>query len=267
MPGFENSPSALATEATLDDLVAASGGAPGPGAASEGQHVTQSSTQDEGNTNLTTLAAGQTWTGDWADMTGYSQAITSFKSSQAGTFQLQLSSDGVTADSTIGPFTLAANTNSPQVLLPTRRYYRATYTNTSGSEANLRIETRLYAIPGDLSSRVEQSVSGISPAAITKSVLFGVEENGNTFTNVKVRQEGAMAVHVDDPLGAFGELLTAGLTPRVQIDALFGLLTSDHETLTDGVSGSATASNSMFSCQTGTSVGGDGDAGRREQDK
>lgn len=214
------------------------------------------SVTDLQNTNTETLGAGLTWTGTWSDMNDVCAVITSFKSSQAGTFTIQYSTDGVTADSTIGPFDLAANTNSPQSTVPTRRYYRATYTNTSGSTASLRIETRLYSSPGELTSRVEQSVSGISPAAITKSVLFGVEENGNTYTNVKVRQEGAMAVHVDDPLGAFGELLTAGLTPRVQIDALFGLLSSDHESITDGVSGSATASSSMFSCQTGTSSGG-----------
>lgn len=216
------------------------------------------SVTDTGNTNTGTLAAGATWTGDWKDTNLCAQVVTSFKSSQAGTFQLQLSTDGVTADSTIGPFTLAANTNSPQTLVPTRKFFRASYTNTSGSTANLRIETRLVQSPGDLTSRIEQSVSGVSPAAITKAVLFGVEENGNTYTNVKVRQEGAMAVHVDDPLGAFGELLTAGLTPRVQIDAIFGILSSDHETLTDGVSGSATASGSMFVCETGTSSGGYG---------
>lgn len=216
------------------------------------------SVTDTGNTNTGTLAAGATWTGNWRDTNLCGQVVTSFKSSQAGTFQLQLSTDGVTADSTIGPFTLAANTNSPQTVIPTRKFYRASYTNTSGSTANLRIETRLVQSPGDLTSRIEQSVSGVSPAVIAKSILIGVEENGATYTNVKVRQQGALAVHVDDPVGAFGELLVAEMTPRVQIDAVFGLLSTDHETLTDGSSGSVTTSGSMFICQTGTSVGGYG---------
>jgi hypothetical protein len=64
-------------------------------------------------------------------------------------------------------------------------------------------------------------------------------------------------VRVDGPTTAFGELLAADPTPVVQIDAVYGLDTEQHETFS-ATGGSATASSRMFTCQTGTSVGGYG---------
>lgn len=63
---------------------------------------------------------------------------------------------------------------------------------------------------------------------------------------------------IELPLSGFGELFCIEPTPRIQIDAAYGILTTDVETLTDGVSGGATASAGLFTCTTGTGVGGYG---------
>lgn len=88
--------------------------------------------------------------------------------------------------------------------------------------------------------------------------IEGLYQNGVREGLVTLSSANGLNVSVIEPLSAFGEMLVAESTPRIQIDAVYGLLTTDHETLTDGVSGSVTASNSMFVCQTGTSVGGYG---------
>lgn len=225
-------------------------------AAAEAASVVTSALQalrNTSNSNLTTLGAGVTWTGTWTDTEGYSQIVTSFKADQAGEFSFQFSSDGVTADRTVGPYTLAASTDSPQTLAPVRRYYRAAYTNTSGVTSNLRIETRLAAVPGSFQTRVSDLISRLSPAILSRSVLFGATPGG-VYQNVGVSNGNALNVEVVGPTTAFGEVLCTALVPRVQIDAIYGLLTSDHETFTSGT-GAVTAAASLFSCSTGAGVG------------
>jgi len=62
--------------------------------------------------------------------------------------------------------------------------------------------------------------------------------------------------HRDEPLSSFGDKLTVELTPRISIKAVYGVR-SDVQTFT-ATGGSATASNSEFVLQTGTSSGGYG---------
>jgi len=56
---------------------------------------------------------------------------------------------------------------------------------------------------------------------------------------------------------AFGEVQSVEPRPLVQIDAIYGLLSTDVETFS-ATGGSATASGSLFTVQSGTSVGGYG---------
>lgn len=234
----------------------------GPGAsygrhdASEAQSVSAATLLDTGNSNTSTLAAGQTWTGTWVDTRGYAQAVTSFRATQTGEFTLQYSSDASTVHSAIGPKALAANTNSPQTTTPSRRYYRVVYSNTSGSTATLAIETTLRAAEGTLTSRLNDTVSATAVATLARAVLCGVDDNDTTYRNVGVTERNALEVETVGPLGAFGEVLTTHPEPRVQIDAVYGLRDTDTETLTDGSSGVASAANSVFSVATGTTIGG-----------
>jgi len=64
--------------------------------------------------------------------------------------------------------------------------------------------------------------------------------------------------YTPEPLTAFGETVATHLEPRIQIDAVYGIRTTDHETFTDGASGTVAAASSVFVCTTGTSVGGYG---------
>lgn len=211
---------------------------------------------EAGNTNLGTLGAGLTWTGTWVLLDGRSQVVTSFKSSQAGTFTMFFSSDGITSDRTIGPYTLAANVDSPQPLAPIRSYYRCSYTNTSGSSANLRIETRLLTVPGLFQTRVSDTLSTLSTATLSRSVLFGLNPSGSTFGNVGINAD-ALNVSIASPSSAIGEVITAEHTPRVQFNAVYGLLATDTQALS-ATGGTTVAAASLFTCATGLSVGGYG---------
>src|SRR5574343_165647 len=253
----------IAKDSTLSSLVSvmtSSMGTIGTGSVSSGSLTTLANIQDSNNTNLSTLASGATWTGTWTDTTGYSQIVTNFRSDQSGSFYMYFSSDGNTSDRTIGPYSLSANTDSPQPLAPIRKYYRFSFSNASSASANLRIETRLSSVPGVFQTRLQDSVTNLNTSTLQRSVLFGRDSNGTTFRNVNVGNNNSLKVHLEDPLGAFGELLVAELEPRIQIDATYGILSTDHEALSDSSpgTGTTTASGSLFVCQTGTGVGGYG---------
>lgn len=62
----------------------------------------------------------------------------------------------------------------------------------------------------------------------------------------------------DAAAGAFGESIVAMLEPRVQIDAIYGIQTKDHETYTNGTGAAATAAAGLFVATSGTDVGGYG---------
>lgn len=69
-------------------------------------------------------------------------------------------------------------------------------------------------------------------------------------------------VEISDPLSAFNEVLTAEVTPEVQVDATQGLKTQQDVETFVGTTGTATVSNTgtgyEFVCTTGTDVGGYG---------
>jgi hypothetical protein len=225
----------------------------GPTEASASLSVAGTVRFDTSNTHTGTLAANTAWTGSWVDTAGYSQIVTSFKADQVGKFRMQFSTDSSTIDRDIGPYVLAANTDSPQPLAPIRRYYRALFENSSSNASTLRIETVLRDIPGVFQTRITDTVTNLSPANVGRVVLFGSEDNRTTYDNVGIDENRQLRVAL--PETAFNEMLTGYLTPVVQIAAPYGLLSTDIETFTSGSSSTATASGSLYNCTTGTGVG------------
>lgn len=126
------------------------------------------------------------------------------------------------------------------------------------------------SILGATHFRVRVSVAGAGAAGTvtgravlqndyaTHPTLIGAIDSENRVRPALATTDGHLQTAIHDPVGAFGEIVQAPLTPRVQIDAVYGALTTDVETLTDGVSGTATTSGNLFTCTTGVTVGGYG---------
>lgn len=95
---------------------------------------------------------------------------------------------------------------------------------------------------------------GFSGAGIAGGIL---DDNGLP-SSLAANSEHHLEVAIHEPRGAFGEVVTAQLQPKSQIDAIYGILSTDHETFTSGTSSHASSSLSMFSVGTGTNVGGYG---------
>lgn len=192
----------------------------GSGAPANGVSVAVPFIVDAGNSNLGTLAAGATWTGTWVDLVGYAQIATSFKSDQDGEFSFQFSSDGITADRTVpivGTYSLPANTDSPQMLAPVRRFYRAIFKNTGGVQANLRIQTMLGANAASFKTRLVDQPSIFASVDIAKTIGFARTEGGGVIRNQSITAEGHSEVSVLGPTTAFGEVAVASDSAIVQL--------------------------------------------------
>ena len=97
---------------------------------------------------------------------------------------------------------------------------------------------------------VSSAVTSSTSAVPVVAVLSGAQDGG-LYVNVPVTSARHLEVAIHEPVSTFGELRVVQPSPRVKIDATEGILTTDVETITDGVSGGATVADTMFTCTTG----------------
>jgi hypothetical protein len=102
-------------------------------------------------------------------------------------------------------------------------------------------------------SVVTATLSG-SLSSVVSGSSQGSQQNNQT-QNLQLNSDKQLEVSIRDPLGAFGELITAELVPRIQLDAIYGILDTDVEVLT-GSNGLAYAnSGSIFICESSNTPG------------
>ena len=82
--------------------------------------------------------------------------------------------------------------------------------------------------------------------------MIGLNDAGTEKT-LSMTGEGHAEVAIHDPLNPFGSVHAEVLTPVFQCDAVYGLNSNLQRTTVSGT-GSATASDSMFTCSTGTTI-------------
>lgn len=203
------------------------------------------------------LGAGETWTGTWSEVyewagmvvrattSGDAQLWADFSYDRTVTYSVQLS-DGL--DPLTGTF---------RNLVPTAAWGRIRVVDTSGSTNTITVQTigsptARISMP---TARLSQALTDYSDVVNTRAALFGLDGNGKTSAAVPVSGSGML---VDVPRGAFGELVTTELTPRVQIDAIYGVLDTDVETFSSGTGSSTTATNGCFVVDSGTGLYGYG---------
>ena len=210
------------------------------------------------NSNLGTINANTTWYGTWEDISQSAQIITNFISSQNGTFSLQFSSVGNTAeiDKVSGPYNLVANIDCNQMFAPVRKYFRIVFGNTSGSSANVSIETRLLSSTSILYNNLVDTLDKNTSCMSNRSVSFGLNENDTNYTQIRSNSEGNLKVAIGDPLSVFGELSTIEPHPVCQIDYVYNQINPYIITTSVAESGSVSVANQLLSLTTGTTNNG-----------
>ena len=215
------------------------------------------------NSTDVALAGSATWTGTGEDVSQYSSILTSCKTNLAGTLYMEFSTDNTNWDSSLS-FDVAASSNEVHRLSVSKRYFRARFTNASGStQSYLRLQT-LAGMQPALTSALNSTTAVDADAATVKAVLYGKKDNGEV-DYIPITQEGHVETEIHGPLNPFGSVHTENQLPIFQTDAVYGINAQEAVPTTGlgydpGVappaanSGSVTAANNLFTCATGTTA-------------
>lgn len=209
------------------------------------------------NSTTTPLTSSQTFYGDWEDISNYASLSVIGDADVAGTLYCEFSMDGSIVDKTIPLNDGSSGDFGTHNLVAIAQYFRIKLVNGGTNQTSLRIQT-LFQINARASlptSRVIQTLDSYSDVLNTRSIIFGQNENNTTYSNVSTSSQNSLNVSILEPKTSFGCLLTEHLVPRVQIDAMYGILLSDVEPVAYN-GASCSASDCLFHIDSGTTVGG-----------
>lgn len=208
------------------------------------------------NSSSTPLGSNAVFTGDWQDTLNYTEVIVSVsadKNSATDGLVLNWSADGSTVNET-DEFSILANSGKTFSFPCNRRYVKITYTNGAVAQTVFNIATYLkrFASKGS-SHRISDSIVGDDDAALTKSVLTGVNPSG-VFENVGVLYK-RLQVQDKTAVTAFGDIRTAEITPVIQLSFDYTVGNTQMTTNTVTGSGAVTQGDAMARIRTGSTTG------------
>jgi len=128
------------------------------------------------NSTTTALNDGQTFTGGWEDVTEYESVVVACKTDQDGILSVQFSPDGVNVDSTLTRYYRTGQIEPPHRFTITRKYYRITFENNSGSnQTELRIQTSIKSNSESLNSPLDAILAQDYDAIVTRPTDYHTE--------------------------------------------------------------------------------------------
>jgi len=213
-----------------------------------------------GNSSTTPLSGAATFTGSWDPILKFNSISIIGSADVAGTLWADFSLDGSTASRSIQLSTGLTSDFGIHSLIPVAQYFRVRVINGAGAQSTLELSVLYSADPriAQPTSRIGQAVTSHSDVLNARSVLFGSHSNNTTFSNVPIDENDTLAVHIDGPVSAFGEVLTSEPDPIYQIQFPYGIMSNIESFVDTGASGSVTASAGQIVCQTGTNAAGFG---------
>lgn len=220
------------------------------------------SADETGNSTKTLLSAGQTFTGNWEDVTNYTTVAVAIKGANqtSGTLYIEASQDGgITVNSV--PLNIAdASFDLPHIWNVVETHIRIRYTNGAENQTgHFQIQTK-YSNAQELGllQAADNIITGNTEVQIVKSILTGKTDSG-LYRNVPVSQEGHIEMEIHAPLLPFGSVHSEGLTPVLQFDSVYGvnpaLVTNTVGHATGGASSASVSGiDNKLKCSTGTTA-------------
>lgn len=138
-----------------------------------------------GNSGGGSLAISAVFTGGFEEVTNYGNITVTAFSTQAGSFTVQWSEDGVTARADGDTYVVSANSLKIISYGPAMRYFRVIYTN-GGVAATLVLQTvyrNQHTKPSSM--RIGSAVNDDNDAEMVKAIITGNTPSG-TYTNAKL---------------------------------------------------------------------------------
>ena len=188
------------------------------------------------NSTNTPLDSNEVFTGDWQDTLDYSEVIVSVnsdKNSATNGLVINWSSNGVIVDET-DEFTISANRGKTFSFPCNRKYVKITYTNGSIAQTIFDIQTSLkrFASKGS-SHRISDSIVGEDDAALVKSVVTGLRDDG-VFGNITLDNENRMAVNAQDYLYGIAENAISGHSSLLKFGTRTSIAAATQSTIWEG---------------------------------
>ncbi len=144
---------------------------------------------DTGNSSTTTLAGNAVFTGTALDVTEYASiTVTTYSNVASATdgLQLQFSPDGTNWDFTLTATAAAATATTIKSGI-LARYMRVIYTNGGSAQGSFRLQTIVKASALSVIAKpISDNLASIDIGQVTKAVLAGRIDGGNSYRNVDV---------------------------------------------------------------------------------
>ena len=214
----------------------------------------QGSSLSSKNSSATILATSTSFNGNYEDVSNCSQIFTNFIVQGTGTgtctFYMYLSSDGVNAADTYGPYILNLGVPIQEVMQPSRKYYKISLANNTNADVSPDIETRYMQIPSVTQLPMQEPIYNATSASTTKSVLFA-PTTGTTSGSLGVYYQntsisnGNLNVAIQEPVSAFGEASVINITPISQVSFTYNNLNPQSVFTTVGTTGSVSAAGRL----------------------
>ncbi len=192
------------------------------------------------STGFTVFSQNSTKLGSYDEITNYSLitilvngTIASGTNPADGVINCYFSSDGSTIDRTVSypvqdctanttTITTSTTFNPAHTLLPISKYFKVNYTNGSQNLTSFKLSVIYHTNKSKaLTSRVTQFLTDYVDSDTVRGILNGRTEGttlpGGSYQNINV-SNGSLNVKIKEPISAFGEVLSAQLTPHVQFD-------------------------------------------------
>jgi hypothetical protein len=155
-----------------------------------------------GNSTVTPLGVGGTFTGTTEDVLHYSAITTTIVTDRPGTLITEYSNDGLSWDYSESFIITVAAPGTPESftfsVLAECRFFRIVYTNGAAPQGVFKMQTVLKAnaVSGEI-HQVGFALNARTEAQVTKGVIYGLTTGGGGgYVAVKVNPSGALSVAV-----------------------------------------------------------------------
>jgi hypothetical protein len=207
------------------------------------------------NSTTTPLGISATFTGTYEEVLNYHAISVVGVAGQAGTLFADFSTNGTTAIQSLQLSDGLSGAFGDHSLIPIARFFRIRVVNGAIAQGTMTVQT-LYSYQARIAqptSRMAQTVTNYQDALLCRSLLTGRNENDTTYNQVGITSQNNLKVAIRDPVTSYGELTSVNLEPQVQIDGIYGILTTDMNSYLSGT-GAVAASNSLITVSSGTTV-------------
>lgn len=194
------------------------------------------------NSTSTPLTASAVWVGSAEVVTEYSSLSITVHSDVASTvdgLELQASSDGTNWDHVKK---LTNNGNDTHSFTIVSKYFRVKYTNGGVPQTEFRLQTIYHRFRGnDLTSSIDQTVTGSSDVALTRSIIAGKNPSGK-YTNVLLDDAGDIKVSSFSK-NIFGEGITTSHNIVIQNYTPCGIINDQMYTIYSAYGGTVSSND------------------------